>query len=68
MEGDLRDTDNLLTTEDVARILHLHVGTVQRLARDGVIRAVKLGRQYRIKRRWLEEYIEHDGESDDQEV
>ena len=64
MENDNRDTDDLLTTEDAARVLHLHVGTVQRLARDGVIRAAKIGRQYRMRRSWLEEYIERNRSHD----
>jgi excisionase family DNA binding protein len=42
--------DELLTTEDVARVLSLHPAVVRRWARHGRLRAVKLNNhQYRFR-------------------
>jgi excisionase family DNA binding protein len=48
----------IMTIAEVARHTGLKELTVRRLARDGVIPALKLGRQWRIKRDLLEEWIE----------
>jgi excisionase family DNA binding protein len=48
----------IMTIAEVARHMGLQELTVRRLARDGVIPALKLGRQWRIKRDLLEEWIE----------
>ncbi len=49
--------NNLLTISQVARYLKLHELTVRRLARDGELPAVKIGRQWRIKRDVMEAWI-----------
>jgi chromosome partitioning protein len=41
--------DNFITTEEVAKRLHLHQNTVIRYIRDGRLPAVKIGKSYRIK-------------------
>ncbi|MBL7198583.1 MAG: helix-turn-helix domain-containing protein [Anaerolineae bacterium] len=48
----------IMTISQVARYLGLHELTVRRLAREGAIPALKLGRQWRVKRDLLEEWIE----------
>jgi excisionase family DNA binding protein len=48
----------IMTIADVAEYLGLHELTVRRLAREGAIPALKLGRQWRVKRDLLEKWIE----------
>ena len=49
----------IMTIDEVAAYLSLHPLTVRRLAREGEIPAFKVGRQWRVKRklfdRWMEE-------------
>jgi excisionase family DNA binding protein len=56
----IEDLDEIMTIEEVARYLNLHELTVRRLAREGGIPAFKIGRQWRIKRRILERWIEQE--------
>lgn len=49
--------DPIMTVDEVAEYLNLHPLTVRRLARDGEIPAVKVGRQWRIKRELLDKWI-----------
>jgi len=48
----------IMTIADVAEYLGLHELTVRRLARERAIPALKLGRQWRVKRDLLEKWIE----------
>ena len=48
----------MMTIDQVAEYLNLHPLTVRRLARDGKIPAFKVGRQWRVKRKLLEQWIE----------
>ncbi len=48
----------IMTIAEVAQYLGLHELTVRRLAREGQIPALKLGRQWRVKRDLLEKWIE----------
>jgi excisionase family DNA binding protein len=48
-----------MTISDVAEYLGLHELTVRRLAREGAIPALKLGRQWRVKRDLLEKWIDN---------
>jgi excisionase family DNA binding protein len=54
------DLDEIMTIEEVARYLSLHELTVRRLAREGEIPAFKVGRQWRVKRRILDRWIERE--------
>ena len=54
-----REFPQIMTIADVAEYLGLHELTVRRLAREGAIPALKLGRQWRIKRDLLEKWIEN---------
>ncbi len=49
--------DNLLTTEDVLRYLRINARTVYRLIRDGDLRAVRVGRQWRVRRQDLDRFV-----------
>lgn len=51
------DETNMLTIAEVAKYLKLHELTVRRLAREGELPAFKVGRQWRIKRNLLENWI-----------
>jgi len=44
----MKNSDNLLTPEQVAKILQVHVLTVYSYIRRGNLDAVRLGRSYRI--------------------
>ncbi|WHT15684.1 helix-turn-helix domain-containing protein [Crossiella sp. CA-258035] len=46
--------DELYTVEHVANVLGLHVKTVRNYVREGRLKAVRIGKQYRIARRDLE--------------
>ncbi len=41
---------DLLSVQEVARILQLHVRTVRAYVREGRLKAVRIGKQYRIER------------------
>jgi len=47
----------LLTVSEVAKILNLHEITIRRHIKQGRLRAVKVGRQVRIRREDLEEFM-----------
>ncbi|WP_086824979.1 helix-turn-helix domain-containing protein [Allokutzneria sp. NRRL B-24872] len=48
-------TEELYSVEQVAERLNLHVRTVRNYVRDGRLKAVRIGKQYRISRSDLEE-------------
>jgi len=50
--------NSLLTSEQVAGILQVHVLTVYSYIRQGKLDAIRLGRSYRIVPRELEHFIE----------
>jgi excisionase family DNA binding protein len=50
-------TKQLYSTEEVAEQLGLHVRTVRGYVREGRLRAVRVGKQYRITREDLEAFV-----------
>src|ERR1700681_606144 len=52
-------TDELYALEQVAERLGLHVRTVRNYVRDGRLKAVRIGKQYRIAREDLEALTGH---------
>src|SRR3979490_488896 len=50
---------DLYSVEQVAEQLGLHVRTVRNYVRDGRLKAVRIGKQYRIAREHLEALTEH---------
>ncbi len=54
----MKSNNNLLTPEQVAGILQVHVLTVYSYIRRGKLDAVRLGRSYRIIRKDLTCFIE----------
>lgn len=55
---DMENLPPIMTIAEVAAYLGLHELTVRRLAREGALPALKLGRQWRVKRDLLEKWIE----------
>ena len=54
----MNDNNNLLTPEQVAEILQVHVLTIYGYIRKGKLDAVRLGRNYRIIPEELSRFIE----------
>jgi excisionase family DNA binding protein len=54
MKGIFKDDAELLSVDQVAERLGLHVRTVRRYVRHGRLRAVRIGKQYRIAREALD--------------
>jgi excisionase family DNA binding protein len=54
--------DELLLPAEVARILRVTVRTIERYCAQGKLRAVKVGRLWRIPRSSLEEFLKTEAE------
>ena len=54
--------DEYLTTEEAAKLLKLHRDTVRRLIRERKLPYVKVGSQYRLRRKDLEAWLERSRE------
>jgi excisionase family DNA binding protein len=52
------ESNNLLTPEQVAGILQVHILTIYSYIRQGKLGAIRLGRSYRITQQDLEQFIE----------
>ena len=50
-----------LTLRDVAAQLGVHTNTVYRLAERGRIRFVRVGRTYRFRQAWIDDFIDKQG-------
>jgi len=48
---------HLYTTEEVASMLHLHVRTVRDLIQDKKLKAIRLGREYRVSEDHIMEFL-----------
>jgi len=48
----------LLTSEDIARALGYHIQTVRRYLREGIIPAIRLKGEYRVRREDFERFLE----------
>ena len=53
----LNGAPRIMTAEQVAKYLCLHVMTIRQLARDGEIPAFKVGKLWRFKKELLEQWI-----------
>lgn len=54
-------TDRLLTPEDVARFLGVHVETVKRLLRNGALDGFKVGKKWRVRSEALQRFVAQQG-------
>lgn len=50
--------DDIFTPSTAADYLHINVRTVRNFIRDGRLRAARVGRAYRIRRAWLDEFVD----------
>lgn len=50
--------DDIFTPSTAADYLHVNVRTVRNFIRDGRLRAARVGRAYRIRRAWLDEFVD----------
>jgi excisionase family DNA binding protein len=55
--------DDILTVDQVARILHLHPKTIRGFIREGKLKAKKLGKGWRIYKSDIESFIDDEGRS-----
>jgi excisionase family DNA binding protein len=52
--------EKLYTTEQVAQLLQIHPLTVLKYINSGKLRAIKLGRVYRIRESALQKFLDQD--------
>lgn len=50
--------DDIFTPSTAADYLYINVRTVRNFIRDGRLRAARVGRAYRIRRAWLDEFVD----------
>ena len=51
----------LLDTEEIGAILKVRQATVRELLRQGKLRSLRVGKQYRVAKIWLVEFINNGG-------
>lgn len=51
--------EELLTVKEAAQILKMHYVTLSRMVRVGRVPSVKIGGRYKLKKRSLQEWINH---------
>ena len=54
----LPEDKELLTTEDIAQYLGYHIETIRLYIREGKLKAIRIGREYRVRREDFEEFLE----------
>ena len=52
------DLPDVLTTQEVALYLGVHVKTIREYIRFGKIRALTFGKYYRVKKEWVIDFLE----------
>lgn len=53
------EESTVLTVRELAALLRIGINNAYQLVREGTIRSVRVGRQYRIPRRAVDEYLEN---------
>ena len=48
---------NLMTTEEVAKVLRVHAETIRRYIREGRIEAVRVGKQWCIEPKSIKKFV-----------
>lgn len=51
---------DVLTIEDLMEVFHVGKNTAYGLVKDGLIKSIKIGRRYRIPKKFVREFIERD--------
>ena len=62
MADTVENISEALTTNEAAKILHVKRSRVQELIRQGILPHFRLGRQIRIDRQHLQQFIERGGQ------
>ena len=57
------EKSNILTVKELSKLLRIGLNGAYRLVRDGTIKSVKVGRQYRIPLKAVEEYLTQKNEA-----
>lgn len=57
MERKFEDMPSVLTVEEVSQVLRIGRSSAYALVRSGQIRAVKMGRVYRVPKAAIEDYL-----------
>jgi len=52
------ELNEILTATNVAKLLHLNLKTIQKMAREGKIPAFRVGRQWRFRKAAIDEWID----------
>ncbi len=58
------DSQDLVTTRQVADYLHVHIRTVQGWARDGRLPSMRVGGRLRFRREDVEDFLNNDPDSE----
>ena len=54
---DIPDLEEFMTTKEASEKLGLHVKTIPRMVRDGVLEGVRFGRDWLVSRKSVAEYM-----------
>ena len=60
--------DEMLSVEEVARRFNVSTRTVVRLVERRQLRALRVGRQWRFKPEWIDEWIEKNTQQPDEDM
>lgn len=53
----MRNSDKFYKTEDLAKVLNVNIMTIYRYIKSGKINAYKIGKEYRIKHKEFELFL-----------
>lgn len=53
----------IITVKELSKLLRIGINNAYRLVREGTIKSVRVGRQYRIPRKAVEEYLNQKSEA-----
>lgn len=51
------DYPDVVSVEQLCQMLHIGRNTAYRLLKSGAIQAIRIGRQYRIPKKWVIQYV-----------
>lgn len=52
------DNEEFMTVEELAEVLKVSQRTIQRIVRRKELPAVKIGRQFRFRKKWINEWLQ----------
>jgi excisionase family DNA binding protein len=55
----MQEDDELLTTDEIAKIIKVHVTTVRKMLRTGILKYIEIApREYRVRRSELNSFLQ----------